>query len=43
MGDYHDLYRYQDIFLLADFECCIDDQRQFTPNLVCFERETFDL
>ena len=28
--------------VFADIECCIDDQRQFTPNLICFERETSD-
>ena len=28
--------------VFADIECCIDDNRKFTPNLICFERETSD-
>ncbi|CAH3179007.1 unnamed protein product [Porites lobata] len=28
--------------VFADIECSIDNNRQFTPNLICFERETSD-
>ena len=28
--------------MFADIECCIDDNRKFTPNLICFERESSD-
>ena len=28
--------------VFADIECHIDDHRKFTPNLICFERETSD-
>ena len=28
--------------VFADIECCIDDNRKFTPNLICFERESSD-
>ena len=28
--------------VFADIECSIDHNRQFTPNLICFERETSD-
>ena len=28
--------------VFADIECSIDDERKFTPNLICFERETSD-
>ena len=28
--------------VFADIECTIDDSRTFTPNLICFERETSD-
>ncbi|CAH3188131.1 unnamed protein product [Porites lobata] len=27
--------------VFADIECSIDNNRRFTPNLICFERETF--
>ena len=28
--------------VFADIECCIDVNRKFTPNLICFERESSD-
>ena len=28
--------------VFADIECSIDDDRMFTPNLICFERESSD-
>ena len=28
-----------DDLIFADIECCIDDHRKFTSNLICFERE----
>ena len=28
--------------VFADIECSIDDQRQFTPNLICYELESLD-
>ena len=28
--------------VFADIECSIDDQRQFTPNLICYEMESSD-
>ena len=28
--------------VFADIECSIDDQRQFTPNLICYELESSD-
>jgi len=28
--------------VFADIECCIDKARNFTPNLICFERESSD-